>query len=513
MKEIIICILILFGILCLLYFYNNDVNESFEDVSEENKKIIRKKKTNNKTDKAYHREIEKRNYDDKEDEDDIHEEGHIHEEEGKKNRLNKYARRESTNNRSTNNRSKNNRSGKVYKKENQGLPKGVSKNMDSSFLPWDTIEREYQNEENRTHGIRKYSPDPAPFLDRNIKLDDVSKRNRGNRRYDPVDKGGKRYEPPEAPYQKYVKNIADDMRSLNPIKKFNKYIKSKKDSDDESDDSSDDESDDMRHKKHHKENKKHHKENKKAEEDHHHYNKGGILKRAIGQLFHSDKKHDDDNDYISVVEEESGNKYPYKMYSREEEDDSSDSDEDEYENKVREAEKKYNKIQSKNKEISNKRKNISKKYREISKKTGKIYPKQVEPFSTLTYDSEDNEVISSPIPTEEENEKYFMEPDRKILSDYGFVYMPNSGWSVPQQRPPACIPQEKCVNGPVPVFTTGAPADAVNYSGIGSILPKFEYKELYDKKCYQEGWKKRYNPDYYYPGWIAKSGCNSGCKK
>ena len=84
--------------------------------------------------------------------------------------------------------------------------------------------------------------------------------------------------------------------------------------------------------------------------------------------------------------------------------------------------------------------------------------------------------------------KYFRQPDKKQYSDYGFNYMPATSWSVPQQRPPPCIPQKNC---PVcPVVDKGTPVDAVEWNQVGSILPKFKYKEVF-------------NPNYYYPGWIS----------
>ena len=84
--------------------------------------------------------------------------------------------------------------------------------------------------------------------------------------------------------------------------------------------------------------------------------------------------------------------------------------------------------------------------------------------------------------------KFFKQPNQKVFSKYGYSFMPATSWSVPQQRPPPCIPQKSC---PVcPVVDKGTPVDAVEWSQVGSILPKFEYKEVY-------------NPDYYYPGWIS----------
>ena len=85
--------------------------------------------------------------------------------------------------------------------------------------------------------------------------------------------------------------------------------------------------------------------------------------------------------------------------------------------------------------------------------------------------------------------KYFMQPNKDTFAQYGQSFMPPTSWSVPQKRPPPCIPQKNC---PVcPVYTPGAPVDALETTSVGSIMPKFTYKE-------------EYNKDYYYPGWIAE---------
>ena len=62
----------------------------------------------------------------------------------------------------------------------------------------------------------------------------------------------------------------------------------------------------------------------------------------------------------------------------------------------------------------------------------------------------------------------------------GYSYMPPSNWRVPQKRPPACIAQKKCLDHPVSVFDKGTPSDALEYYGVGSILPKFTYREETD---------------------------------
>ena len=83
------------------------------------------------------------------------------------------------------------------------------------------------------------------------------------------------------------------------------------------------------------------------------------------------------------------------------------------------------------------------------------------------------------------------EPSRKIASAYGWSFMPPHYWSVPQQRPPACIPNKQNTATVTPIYDKSVPVDVMDYTQVGSILPKFEYNEVH-------------NPNYYYPGWIAK---------
>ena len=87
------------------------------------------------------------------------------------------------------------------------------------------------------------------------------------------------------------------------------------------------------------------------------------------------------------------------------------------------------------------------------------------------------------------------EPSKKIASAYGWTYMPPQSWSVPQKRPPVCIPQSGHSCDVKPTLDKGLPIDALNYTKVGSILPKFEYKEVY-------------NPHYYYPGWKSQDKIN-----
>ena len=75
----------------------------------------------------------------------------------------------------------------------------------------------------------------------------------------------------------------------------------------------------------------------------------------------------------------------------------------------------------------------------------------------------------------------------------GYSIFPPDRWDVPQKRPPACIPDKW--NRPSAVFTQGTPVNvleldkdgkmkidenSVTFTNVGSILPKFEYKEKTD---------------------------------
>ena len=67
----------------------------------------------------------------------------------------------------------------------------------------------------------------------------------------------------------------------------------------------------------------------------------------------------------------------------------------------------------------------------------------------------------------------------KPISAYGYSYIDPANWSVPQRRAPICI--SKCPNNePAPLLSKGAPVDVLEYTKVGSMLPKFEYNELYD---------------------------------
>ena len=88
------------------------------------------------------------------------------------------------------------------------------------------------------------------------------------------------------------------------------------------------------------------------------------------------------------------------------------------------------------------------------------------------------------------------EPSKKIASAYGWSFVPPQFWSVPQKRPPVCIPQKGESCDVKPILDKGVPVDALDYTKVGSILPKFEYKEVYNPNYYYPGWKSQNKPNY-----------------
>jgi hypothetical protein len=76
----------------------------------------------------------------------------------------------------------------------------------------------------------------------------------------------------------------------------------------------------------------------------------------------------------------------------------------------------------------------------------------------------------------------------------GYSFAPPSTWDVPQKRPPACIP-DRSSSCPQGVFDRGTPTNVLelksdgnqcehenecSLTNVGSILPKFEYQEVYN---------------------------------
>lgn len=83
--------------------------------------------------------------------------------------------------------------------------------------------------------------------------------------------------------------------------------------------------------------------------------------------------------------------------------------------------------------------------------------------------------------------KALKDKKREITSQYGYNFLPPSEWNIPQKRPPPCIPQETC---PVQPLLMGGEWPATYHgvfkkTNIGTILPKWKYTKLYDRKDYK----------------------------
>ena len=82
-----------------------------------------------------------------------------------------------------------------------------------------------------------------------------------------------------------------------------------------------------------------------------------------------------------------------------------------------------------------------------------------------------------------------MEPTKEWADAYGWSFMPPQYWSVPQRRPPVCIPDKDTEATVQPTYTQGTPLDALDWNRPMIQKPSQEYKR---------------NDNYYYPGWVAQ---------
>ena len=67
-----------------------------------------------------------------------------------------------------------------------------------------------------------------------------------------------------------------------------------------------------------------------------------------------------------------------------------------------------------------------------------------------------------------------------VDSPYGFVFFPNKYWKQWQRKPPVCTPTSKCKV--LPTYTQGTPVDVLDYTQVGSMMPKFEYHEEFEDR-------------------------------
>jgi hypothetical protein len=74
------------------------------------------------------------------------------------------------------------------------------------------------------------------------------------------------------------------------------------------------------------------------------------------------------------------------------------------------------------------------------------------------------------------------EPSKKIASAYGWSYMPPQTWSVPQKRPPVCIPDNDKQSTVKAIYDKGTPVDALDWAKSGVPPPNSETKERTTRK-------------------------------
>lgn len=72
---------------------------------------------------------------------------------------------------------------------------------------------------------------------------------------------------------------------------------------------------------------------------------------------------------------------------------------------------------------------------------------------------------------------YYNNPESSVEkgSEYGWTFMPSDKWNVPQKRTPPCVADQKC--NVCPSLGKGTPTNVYEYTQVGSMLPKFDYKE------------------------------------
>ena len=73
-----------------------------------------------------------------------------------------------------------------------------------------------------------------------------------------------------------------------------------------------------------------------------------------------------------------------------------------------------------------------------------------------------------------------LKPKPNMNAPYGFVYFPNKYWKEWQRKLPVCTPTSKCKV--LPTYTQGAPVDVLDYTQVGSIMPKFKYSEEFEEQ-------------------------------
>ena len=155
----------------------------------------------------------------------------------------------------------------------------------------------------------------------------------------------------------------------------------------------------------------------------------------------------------------------------------------------------YNKLDKMDKKLSDIENNLED---NVDEPVNYFQSSDAKSFDLMSHNKEDNVRIKEEYSNGDYTPQYEFnhnEPSKTIASAYGWSYIPPQFWSVPQKRPPVCIPNKDSISKVCPTIEKGVPIGALSMTEVGSILPKFEYKEIY-------------NPDYYYPGWISQDKIN-----
>jgi hypothetical protein len=84
---------------------------------------------------------------------------------------------------------------------------------------------------------------------------------------------------------------------------------------------------------------------------------------------------------------------------------------------------------------------------------------------------------------------------QKVISTYGYSFVDPDAWTIPQKRPPVCVPSKP--DSPDPLVDQTYPDQAMVFpdTSIGSMLPKYIFQNLYEDKWYDPEFLKTLSPD------------------
>ena len=84
---------------------------------------------------------------------------------------------------------------------------------------------------------------------------------------------------------------------------------------------------------------------------------------------------------------------------------------------------------------------------------------------------------------------------RRIATSYGWSFIPPEFWSIPQKRPPICLPETGKVSNVVPIYDKSAPMDVLEWT-----KPKYETED----DIYRRPVDPSFRTSYYAPGLYMK---------